>query len=102
MDSPAGSQEISGAGSAGLLRGVSGVQAASVGGAADLHHHHQSAAAAAAAAASSPVMVMAEDDSDFETEPDATDWRPTLAPERRDRLSKREAKRQDVINGEES
>ncbi len=93
MDSPAGSQEIPG-GFRGAHHAAHAAAAAS-----DHHHHHH---VTAAAAASSPVMVVAppDEDSDFETEPDPADWRPLLAPEQRDRVSKREAKRQDIINGE--
>ena len=38
-------------------------------------------------------------DSDFETEPDPTDWRTALQQEELNQLNPRERKRQDVING---
>ena len=38
-------------------------------------------------------------DSDFDTEPDPPDWRLSIAQDELRKLSKREQKRQDVING---
>ncbi len=51
---------------------------------------------------SSGTTTMGDDDSDFDTDPDPKDWRPSLSKEERDGLSKKEAQRQDVINGEET
>ena len=45
------------------------------------------------------VMTVADGDSDFDTEPDAKNWRLELSGAQLEMLSKKEAKRQDVING---
>ena len=56
-----------------------------------------------AAPASSSVAATAFDlDSDFEVEAEAKDWRLNVGREVLDKMSKKEQKRQDVINGEKS
>ena len=90
VDSPGGgSQEIT-AFRAGPSSLVSDIPAASSPAGAPTgshHHHHQT-------------YVAVDDDSDFQTEPDAKDWREKMTKEQLDKLGKKEKQRQDVINGE--
>ncbi len=98
VDSPAGSQELPGgyrsATSASQPQPQSSLASASLGGADHHHHHHHGGHH------HQHLFIAPDDDSDFETEPDPADWRQSLDKERRDRLDKRETKRQDVINGQ--
>ena len=56
----------------------------------------------AAPAASSVAATAFDLDSDFEVEAEAKDWRLNVGREVLDKMSKKEQKRQDVINGEKS
>ena len=57
---------------------------------------------AALAPASSVAATAFDLDSDFEVEAEAKDWRLNVGREVLDKMSKKEQKRQDVINGEKS
>jgi len=103
VDSPAGGSQEMVTASTSSFRSPSSLATAST----SLHEAHSSVSAAAQPLTASPVTVLtttslADDDSDFETEPDPRDWRLSLGAEQRESLSKKEAKRQDVINGESS
>ena len=61
-------------------------------------------AAAASTASTSSTQFTTQSfwaDSDFETEPEPTEWRANIDPEELRQLNPREVKRQDVINGTE-
>ena len=108
VDSPGGSQEIrplstiptaSGSSSRPLTSSSVAPSAADL----SLSLSTATGGGGAAPASSSAVSATAFDlDSDFEVEAEAKDWRLNVGREVLDKMSKKEQKRQDVINGEKS